>query len=198
MSRYFVENQTKVIDIGCSQGTLLKDIKRRNDHAKDADYIGIEINDAFQKHWHKEPNLEFVIEDIRSWQGMNKDVSLATAIFTFQFIPERYRKEILQKIFNNLTEGGALIFSEKVYSEESRIQSMMEFMFYDHKQRGFTAKEILSKERQLRHMAKLTTEKVIIDLLRSIGFGPIQVFWRNFNFIGIVAIKPTTKLGDYE
>ena len=83
ISRYFIEDKTKVIDIGCSQGSLIKDIQEKNDHAKNASYIGLEINDAFQKHWKNETNLNFIVDDVITWQGMNKDVSFISSIFTF-------------------------------------------------------------------------------------------------------------------
>ena len=53
----------------------------------------------------------------------------------------------------------------------------------------------MDKEQELRHLAKNTTETLLINQLRNIGFRGIQVFWRNFNFIGVLAMKrPTEEL----
>ena len=191
MSRYFVENDTTVIDIGCSQGTLIKDIHNINSQAPNAKYIGIDIDKAFNKHWKNERNLKYFNKDIRTWDDVN-NLSLVVSMFTFQFIPERDRLKIMKKVYDNLVDGGAFVFSEKVFSQHSKFQNMMEFLYYDHKRRGFTEKEILDKEQELRHLAKLTTEKLLFEQLKSIGFTDIQVFWRNFNFIGVIAIKSPT------
>ncbi len=189
MSRYFVENDTNVIDIGCSQGTLLRNIRKKNIQAPDAVYYGIDINEAFQKHWNNEYNLFYETHDISSWDGF-KNISLVTSLFTFQFMPERHRLNLLQKIYDNLVEGGALIFSEKVFSNNSKVQNMMEFLYYDYKREKFSEKQILDKEFELRHLAKLSKEEDIIRSLENIGYAPVQCFWRNYNFVGFFAIKP--------
>ena len=189
MSRYFVENDTNVVDIGCSQGTLIRSIREINTQAPNALYYGIDVNEAFQQHWKSEDNLIFEVQDITEWKNL-KNLSLVTSLFTFQFIPERHRIKLLKKIYENLVEGGGFIFSEKVFSENSKIQNMMEFLYYDYKREKFSEKQILEKEQELRHLAKLSDEQKIIRSLDAIGFSPIQSFWRNHNFIGFIAIKP--------
>jgi tRNA (cmo5U34)-methyltransferase len=196
ISRYFVENDTTVVDIGCSQGTLIRRIRETNTQAPKAVYYGLDVNRAFRKHWRSDRNLKYLVEDVRSWDGM-KNMSLAVSLFTFQFIPERDRLALMKKIYDNLVEGGAFVFSEKVFSMNSKIQNMMEFLYYDYKKQNFTEKEILDKEQELRHLAKLTNEDLLIKQLLSIGFRGIQVFWRNFNFIGVIAMKlPKNKWED--
>ena len=50
LSRYFIEDETNVIDIGCSTGKMTKALIDHNmDHCTDATYIGLEIADGFQK-----------------------------------------------------------------------------------------------------------------------------------------------------
>ena len=43
ISEYFVENNSEVIDIGCSTGKLLKSMINQNTFAPSARYIGIEL-----------------------------------------------------------------------------------------------------------------------------------------------------------
>ena len=50
MSRYFVENDTNIVDIGCSTGKLTKAmIEHNEDHCSHGKYIGIEIAEGFFK-----------------------------------------------------------------------------------------------------------------------------------------------------
>ena len=86
MSRYFVENETMVLDVGCSQGTLLKRIKATNTQAPKACYVGIDIEPSFEKYWHVEEGLSYECADIRNWTG-SMPLSLAVSLFTLQFIP---------------------------------------------------------------------------------------------------------------
>jgi tRNA (cmo5U34)-methyltransferase len=188
MSKYFVDDETSVIDIGCSQGTMIRRIRDANDQAPNAKYIGIEINDAFEQHWQNEDNLYYRIEDVRQSEALT-NMSLAVSMFTFQFLPEKDRLSLLQKIYDNLVDGGAFITSEKIFSQNAKTQNMLEFLYYDFKRKSFSEKEILDKETDLRHLAKNTTENLLITQLRNIGFRGVQCFWRNHNFIGVLAMK---------
>ena len=150
MSRYFVEDGTNTIDIGCSQGTLRRNIREKNIQAPNAGYYGIDINEAFKQHWRDEYNLFFENHDINLWSGF-ENVSLVTSLFTFQFMPERRRLDLLRKIYDSLVEGGALMFSEKVFSKNQKIQNIMGFLYYNYRKESFTKKQILDKEEKLRH-----------------------------------------------
>jgi tRNA (cmo5U34)-methyltransferase len=193
ISRYFIEPNTSVMDIGCSQGSLLKIIKDVNTQSTNTNYLGVDINNDFKKHWKNEKNLKYVIDDITTMEFPN-NLSFVTSLFTFQFLPERHRLPLMKKIYDNLVEGGSFVFSEKVLSISGKIQNMMEFMYYDYKLQNFSEKQILDKERELRHLAKLTNEDLLIKQMLEIGFRYIQPFWRNFNFIGYIALKLPSKV----
>ena len=167
---------------------MLKRIKDANTQAPNARYVGIEINEDFSSHWVEEPNLQYKVEDVRKSEELS-NMSLAISLFTFQFIAERDRLALLKKIYDNLEDGGAFITAEKIYSQNAKVQNMFEFLYYDYKKQNFSEKEILDKEQELRHLAKLTTENHLLRTLKSIGFRGIQTFWRNHNFIGVLAMK---------
>lgn len=187
ISKYFVIDDTNVVDIGCSQGSLIKRIKGFNTQVSSTKYIGFDINEDFKQHWKDEDNLNYKIGDVRKESLEN--MSFCISMFTFQFLPEKDRLNLLKKIYDNLVDGGGFITSEKIFSNNAKVQNMMEFLYYDFKRKAFSEKEILDKEQELRHLAKNTTEHLLIDQLRNIGFRGIQVFWRNFNFIGVLAMK---------
>lgn len=191
ISKYFVEDETTVLDLGCSQGSLLRMMYEQNDHTTTSHYLGVDVNDSFSPHWKNENRLEYVVDDITT-MDFPKDLSLVTSLFTFQFIPERKRLPLMEKIYENLVEGGAFVFSEKLLSVGGKVQNMMEFMYYDYKRNNFTDTEIFDKEFELRHLAKLTNEDLLIKQLLGVGFRQIQTFWRNYNFVGMIALKVPT------
>ena len=194
LSRYFVEDDTTVVDIGCSTGKLTKAmIDYNKDHSNNADWIGVEIADGFIEDLKKRKkeldshNVEFLMEDIRDYQF--KNCSLVTSIFTLQFMPKKDRKKVISNIYEGLYEGGAFIFSEKTICESALIQDMITFNYYDYKRKTFTTDDIMDKERTLRNMMKPNTWDEIVDMLKEAGFTNVQPFWRNHAFVGALAIK---------
>ena len=198
LSRYFVENDTTIVDIGCSTGKLTKAmIEYNQDHCDNANWIGVEIADGFADDLKKRYEeitkedktilVEFIMEDIRDFEF--EECSLVTSIFTLQFMPKKDRKEVISNIYRGLHDGGAFIFSEKTICENALVQDMITFNYYDYKRKAFTTEDIMDKERTLRHMMKPNTWEEISDMLYDAGFSNIQPFWRNHAFVGAIAIK---------
>jgi tRNA (cmo5U34)-methyltransferase len=188
LSRYFIEEDTSVLDLGCSQGTLLEEIKKTNDQVKSTKFIGVDINENFKPHWNNKPNLSFVVDDITKMKFPN-NLSFVTSIFILQFLPHKVRYNLLKKIYDNLNLGGSLTIGTKILSPNSKLQQMFEFIYYDYKKKSFSEKQILDKEVELRHLSKLITEDQLTTQLNSIGFQNIECFWRNHNFIGLTMTK---------
>ena len=104
-------------------------------------------------------------------------------------MPKRDREDVIKKVYDQLQPGGAFVFAEKVYCDNPQIQDMMTFMYYDHKKESFTCDDIMTKEKTLRHMLKPNTWDELKQFMYNAGFKDVQVFWRNFMFIGAIAIK---------
>lgn len=186
LSQYFIEDNTKVIDIGCSTGKLIKNIKEYTN--KNANYIGLEIEDNFTKDFKSVDNLILQKQDIIDYNNFNNS-SFITSIFTLQFVPLKDRLNLLKKIYDGLNYGGAFILSEKVISDNSKINDILTFLYYDYKKVNFTNNEILNKESDLRDIMKPITLEDNISLLQKAGFKKIELFWRTYNFCSIIAIK---------
>lgn len=186
LSQYFIEDNTKVIDIGCSTGKLIKNIKEYTN--KNANYIGLEIEDNFTKDFKSVDNLLLQKQDIIDYNNFNNS-SFITSIFTLQFLPLKDRLNLLKKIYDGLNYGGAFILSEKVISDDSKINDILTFLYYDYKKVNFTNDEILNKESDLRDIMKPITLEDNISLLQKAGFKKIELFWRTYNFCSIIAIK---------
>ena len=195
LSRYFVEDETNVVDIGCSTGKMTKALIDYNlDHSQEAKYIGLEIAEGFEKDLDKRKKelsyydyVQFLSDDARWYEYSN--CSLVTSIFTLQFMPKTDRRELLQNIYNGLNEGGAFIFAEKTICENALVQDMITFNYYDYKRKSFDTEDIMDKERTLRHMMKPNTWEEIESNLAKAGFSDVQQFWRNHAFVGALAIK---------
>ena len=198
LSRHFVEDNTKVYDIGCSTGKMTQRLIEANfDHCTLASWYGIEIADGFQKELQEREKairkfdptaaVYFKQQDIREIKIVN--ASLVTSIFTLQFMPKKDRQTVINGIWNGLNDGGAYIFAEKTICESARHQDMLTFNYYDYKRKSFSTDDIMDKEITLRPMMKPNTWLEIQDMLTTAGFKEVQPFWRNYMFVGVIAIK---------
>lgn len=198
LSRYFVENDTNVVDIGCSTGKTIEAMVEQNyTTAPNAHYCGVEYASVFQEAMTARQTVLDEGGHRVCFQNKNvihhsfENCSLVTSIFTLQFMQPLLRKKVLQNIYDGLNEGGAFIFAEKTYAENSRIQDMMTSTFYEYKAEHFTYEDIMEKEKTLRTMLKPMTWTDLTRLLTSVGFdvSKIQPFWMNHLFVGAIAIK---------
>ena len=198
LSRYFVENDTKVVDIGCSTGKLTaRMMEYNNDICPDANYVGVEIAEGFfrnienrKKELNKKypnTNVDFVLDDIRNYKFEN--CSLITSLFTLQFMPYSSRSQVIQNIYDGLNEGGAFIFAEKIDTTHSRIENMLRTVYYQFKNEKFSYDDIMDKEKTLQNMLKPNSWCEIERMLNQAGFKAVQSFWQNHLFIGAIAIK---------
>ena len=192
-SEYFIDNDTSMFDIGCSTGTFLMRIWERNcKRAPQARYVGIDVENNFAEHWqaYSAENIDFKIADARSCP-MPDRCSLVTSLFSIQFIAERERQEIIERIYRGLVPGGAFIFAEKTMSQCAKLHEILTFVHYDYKRRHFSDEEILEKERSLRSLLKPWTEERLVEALSRAGFEArnVQPFWRNHSFAAFVALR---------
>jgi tRNA (cmo5U34)-methyltransferase len=104
-------------------------------------------------------------------------------------MPPKDRENVIKNIYNGLNPGGAFVFAEKTVADNGRFQDMFTFTYYDYKRKSFTEKDIMEKEVTLRNMLKPNTWNELSCMLELAGFRDIQPFWRNFLFVGAIAIK---------
>jgi tRNA (cmo5U34)-methyltransferase len=191
LSQRFVQHGTNVYDVGCSTGHLLARVHRANRRARpNVTYIGIDSEPAFTPHWNKRKSkgLNFKMVDARTFEYAN--ASVIFSIFTGPFIPMKDKLNLLERLHDGLVPGGALIIAEKTLAESARLQDAITFPYYDYMlEKGFTAEQILEKERGLRGYMTLLTDAELLEALRNVGFREIHPIWRSYCFAGYLALK---------
>ena len=139
LSQYYVNDNCKVYDIGCSTGKMLEAMVKQNESfAPKAHYFGVELSPAFKdemeyteervKLEHPNTGFKLILNDARNIDMAN--ACFVTSIFTLQFMPVDERKSLVEEIYRCLKPGGAFIFAEKIIHSDARLHQMMTFNYY--------------------------------------------------------------------
>jgi len=189
MLQYFVVDGSKIVDLGCSTGSLLTRIDKKY-HDKDLVLHGYDSSKNLLPS-DSSGRAHFFLNDITDeelWDEMKKS-DIIFSIFTLCFIPYAERRELVQNVYYNLNDGGVFIFTDKVYASDPRIQDIFTFLYYDFKRQTYTSEQILDKEISLREIQKPLTTEQNYDMLSDAGFDRVESFWKYYNFQGWICIK---------
>jgi tRNA (cmo5U34)-methyltransferase len=194
MARDFARPGTQVYDLGCSTGTTLVLLDKQL--PPDVKFVGLDNSADMLKrcrakldeHGVKRP-VDLLFADLN--QGFKfENASLALMVLTLQFVRPLYRDFLLKSIYDGLLENGCLILVEKVLGEESLFNRLFIQYYYDLKKRhGYSELEIAQKREALENV--LIPYKLLENraLLTRTGFRHVDVFFKWYNFAGLVAVK---------
>ena len=119
-----------------------------------------------------------------------ENASLVTMILTLQFIRPLYRDKLVGQILRGLNPDGCLIIVEKVIGEDSLFNRLFIKHYYEYKRRnGYSELEISQKREALENVLvpyKLLENR---EMLIRAGFRYCDVFFKWYNFCGIIAVK---------
>lgn len=132
---------------------------------------------------------ELIHQDLNSG-FLIQNASVVIMNLTLQFIRPLFRERTIQNIAAGLNEGGCLILVEKVLSANSSLNRAFIKLYYDFKKRnGYTEMEIAKKREALENVLIPYHFEENKELLLKNGFKACDVFFRWYNFCGMVAIK---------
>ncbi len=191
-SDFFLTERSNAYDIGCSTGTFLKKIARRNNNYEKIKFIGIdEIKDMCRiakKLNKKNKNVRILNSNINKFIFLKS--SLITSFYTIQFVHPSSRQKLFNKIYNSLNWGGAFIFFEKVRAPDARFQDIVSQIYQDYKiDQGYSANEIISKSRSLKGVMEPFSSNANLGLLKRAGFKDTLSIMKFLCFEGWLAIK---------
>lgn len=191
ISDYFIKEQSIVYDIGCSTGAFTHKL---SDHHKDKKKLKIYAVDVvkdmilFAKKKNKKKNITFLLKDINKIKLLKSD--LIISFYTIQFIKQKYRQSLVNKIYKSLNWGGGFFFVEKVRSYDARTQDMSNEIYKEWKKvMGFSDSEINSKTKSLKGVLDPFSTNGNFQLLKRAGFKDISVIGKFICFEVVLAIK---------
>lgn len=176
------------LDIGCSNGLMIKDMWKPN-----GIYKGIDVSEPMlekaKELFKDRDNVDVGYCDLRT-DFPKGEYDVITAVLTVLFTPIEYRQNIIQNMYDNLKPGGALFMVEKVLGNNNTLNKMFVKNYYKMKSdNGYSQEQIERKRLSLEGVQVCVTSDWNQELLKQAGFKQVDVFWKWCNFMGFVAIK---------
>jgi tRNA (cmo5U34)-methyltransferase len=190
----FAVEGTNVYDLGCSTGTTF--IHMKGNVPKGVTLVGVDsspemLAQAKAKLAQHLSGVKYklVCADLNKPFEI-KNASVAILNLTLQFIRPLYRDRTIATIAKGLKPGGALILVEKVLSPHSTINRLFIKNYYEFKkQNGYSQMEIAQKREALENVLIPYHFDENRELLLRNGFKACDIFFRWYNFCGILALK---------
>lgn len=192
----FAQEQTAIYDLGCSTANSFLAAAHFLQPGQDVRFIGIDNSkEMLDKARAKLEEIAFPYAYDLRMGDMNHGIGIDNASvvlmsLTLQFVRPLHRDSLLQTIYNGLKPNGCVILVEKVLGEHSSFNRLFIKHYYEYKMRnGYSEMEIAQKREALENVLipyRLEENK---ELLRRAGFHSIDVFFKWYNFCGIIAFK---------
>lgn len=190
----YVTPGTQICDLGCATGTTLALMDTLI--TPDVGFTGIDNSaEMLEKcrikieHLQSGRVTQLLCQDLRA-MALPDNVSVICMLLTLMFVRPLHRREILDAIYQALNPGGAFILVEKVVCDSPDLNRQFIKYYYDLKRRhGYSDLEISQKREALENVLIPYTESENRQLLAQAGFSRVEVFFRWYNFCGMVAVK---------
>jgi len=193
----FAVSGTNVYDLGCSNGITLDTL----DHAirgagKSVQLVGVDYSKAMLEKAEQrfasrgaDALPKFVLRDLNEGCSI-ENASVVLLNLTLQFVRPLFRDRLVRSICDGLVENGCLILVEKVLGNDSLFNRTFIKFYYDMKRRNhYSDMEIAQKREALENVLIPYRIDENFELLKRNGFGSVDVFYKWYNFAGLIGVK---------
>ncbi len=186
----FVENDSRVYDLGCSLGEA-SIITASQADAENFSIVAVDnASSMIEKCRQLKPNvdIDWRCEDIQ--QVKIENASMVILNLTLQFIDQNRRQELLERIYQGLNPGGVLVLSEKVIMDQcDENHRMIQLHQAFKKTQGYSELEISQKRTALENVLVPDLESQLQARLHDAGFKEVYQCFKCLNFVSYLAIK---------
>lgn len=191
LSDCFVKDDSVCYEIGVSTGELLGKLATHNAN-KGARWVGIDVEEKMIEQARTNlaslPNVSLQVADAVTYDFQRSD--LIVSYYCVQFVPPKWRQNLIDKIYESLQWGGAFILFEKVRACDARFQDIASILYQEYKlQQDFTPAEIVAKSRSLKGVLEPFSTQGNLDMLKRAGFVDYMSVMKYVCFEGFLAIK---------
>ena len=190
----FSSEGTNLYDLGCSTGNTFLWLDQVV--PQQVRFIGVDSSsdmlqrarEKFRQHGLRHPYTLLCADLNRGIRVTNASVVIMN--LTLQFIRPLRRQQIIKRLADGIYEQGCLILIEKVLSPHSLLNRLFIRYYYAFKERqGYSRMEIAQKREALENVLIPYRFEENQELLLSNGFKECDLFFKWYNFCGILALK---------
>ena len=194
LARYYGRGGSYIYDLGCSLGaaTLAMASQLPDQSLK---FVGVDNSEAMIERCASRLSRHLADErfDLYCDDICNIDyqpASLMVLNFTLQFIAPEARQVLLNKLYQSLLPGGALVLSEKIaFADQAEDELLNDLYLAFKRANGYSDMEISQKRSALENVLIPDTLDVHRQRLLDAGFEQVVVWFQSFRFISLLAIK---------
>lgn len=185
---------TNVYDLGCSTGTSLILMDRAV--TTSVKFIGVDDSLAMLDKCRAKLNetgfehpYDLEVADLNACVNI-KNASVVVLCLTLQFVRPINRERLIKQIYEGLEKEGVVVLVEKILTEDSSFNREFINYYYAMKRRHhYSEMEIAQKREALENVLIPYKVSENITLFRDAGFGHCELFFKWYNFAGIIAKK---------
>jgi tRNA (cmo5U34)-methyltransferase len=190
----FAQPGTNLYDLGCATGTTMLAMDGAIDPG--VRFVGVDNSDdmlakarlKMQQAGMKRA-YDLVTADLHKGPVV-ENASVVLLLLTLQFVRPLYRDRLVADIVRGMNDRGCLILIEKLTSADTLFNRLYIKYYYDMKRRnGYSETEIAQKREALENVLIPYRLEENVEMLKGAGFKSVEVFFRWYNFCGIVAVK---------
>jgi tRNA (cmo5U34)-methyltransferase len=190
----FAVDGSNVYDLGCSTGTTLALLSRSL--KVETRLCGVDSSADMLDQCRKKlapldlpTDIELRRADLDDGIKIN-NASVVLMVLTLMFVRPLNREKLIADIYSGLNENGCLLLVEKVLGDNSRFNRLFIEHYYAYKRRvGYSELEIAQKREALENVLIPYRLEENRELLLKAGFREVEVFFKWYNFAGMVALK---------
>lgn len=193
----FIHSDSNLYDLGCSTGTLLSRLAGSIPPEQRVQLIGVDNSPDMLAKAREKLQADGVLSRCKLVEAdLESDFHMANASvvimnYTLQFMAPDKRAAMMQKIYRALIPGGCAIIIEKVLGEHTVCNQVFINSHHEFKKsNGYSQLEITRKREALEDVLIPLKLSENLNLLKEAGFSSLDIFFKWYNFVGIIACKP--------
>ena len=190
----FATEGSNIYDLGCSTGTTLA-LLRKTLHVK-ARFCGVDYSAEMLEQCREKMAMHNLLESVELQQAdldeavHIENASVVLLVLTLMFVRPLSRERLIRQIYAGMNENACLLLVEKVLCNGSLFNRLFIERYYAFKRRmGYSELEIAQKREALENVLVPYRLEENREMLLNAGFRDVEVFFRWYNFAGLVAVK---------
>lgn len=194
LAEQYAQPNSQLYDLGSSLGAASLAMRHRV-HAPGARIIAVDNSQAMLDRSRDFLDSEDLPTPVQTLCADITDLTLDRASFvvlnfTLQFIPLEERQATLQRIYDGMLPGGALVLSEKLRFDDPVQERLLSQHHHDFKRvNGYSDLEISQKRQAIERVLLPESADDHLNRLRNVGFQVATLWFQSFNFASFLAIK---------